>query len=76
MRPENVTLYSTGCPKCKVLKQKLDGAGVQYAENNSVKEMLALGFAQSPVLLVSGKYLQFGQAIEWVNQTLEKEAAV
>ena len=26
----NITLYSTGCPQCKVLKAKLDQAGIKY----------------------------------------------
>ena len=42
-------LYSTGCPKCKVLKQKMDAVGFTYQENNSVDEMLALRDRKSVV---------------------------
>ena len=38
-----VVLYSTGCPKCGVLKKKLNERGIQYQENTTVEEMLALG---------------------------------
>lgn len=64
----NVILYSTGCPKCNVLKQKLDSKLVQYTENNSVDEMMSIGITQVPVLSVNGELLPFPQANEWVNQ--------
>ena len=62
-----VILYSTGCPKCRVLKQKLDSKSIQYKEENSVDVMLSLGIMQVPVLSVDGKLLLFAQANEWVN---------
>lgn len=62
-----ITLYSTGCPKCKVLKKKLDEKGIEYMVNSSVEEMTALGITQVPVLCVNGKLLQFKQAVDWVN---------
>lgn len=62
-----ITLYSTGCPKCKVLKKKLDEKGIKYTVNLSVEEMMAIGITQVPVLCVEGKLLQFKQAVDWVN---------
>ena len=47
-----IILYSTGCPKCKVLKHKLEEKGIAYTENNTVDEMLSLGIVQVPVLSV------------------------
>ena len=63
-----VTLYTTGCPKCKVLKNKLDAKHVRYNENSSVEEMRSLGIEQVPVLKVDGKLLSFTEANEWINQ--------
>lgn len=60
-------LYSTGCPKCGVLKKKLDKKGIKYQENTSVDEMLALGFKNVPVLDVDGNCMEFSEAIKWVN---------
>lgn len=62
-----VILYSTDCPKCKVLKQKLDEAGFKYTENNSVEEMLALGITQVPVLSIDGEMYDFTQAVKLAN---------
>ena len=64
----DVILYSNGCPRCRVLKQKLDAKSITYAEENSVDKILAMGISQVPVLSVDGELLAFGQANEWVNK--------
>ena len=61
-------LYSTGCPKCEVLKKKLAEKGIQYTENNSVDEMLKLGIEAIPLLKVNDRLLDFKEAIDWVNK--------
>ena len=63
-----VILYSNGCPRCRVLKQKLDAKSITYAEENSVDKMLAMGISKVPVLCVDGELLSFGQANEWINK--------
>ena len=62
-----VILYSTNCPKCQVLKKKLDSKSVQYTVETSVDAMLSLGITQVPVRSVDGRLLSFAQANEWVN---------
>lgn len=62
-----VTLYSTDCPKCKVLESKLQNKGVYYTKNTSISEIKKLGFTTAPILNVDDKYLEFGEAIKWVN---------
>ncbi|MDR1364110.1 MAG: hypothetical protein LBJ32_00520 [Oscillospiraceae bacterium] len=64
----DVILYSTGCPKCKVLKQKLYDKNVKFVENNNVKGLLELGFTKVPVLEVEGQYMGFYDANNWVNK--------
>ena len=59
-------LYSTGCPRCKILKKKLSEMGVEYVENNNVDEMLALGFNDVPMLSVDGKLMNFSEAVKWL----------
>lgn len=63
-----IILYSTGCPKCKVLENKLEEKGIAYTENHAVDEMLSLGIVQVPVLSVDGELLDFQTANQWVNQ--------
>lgn len=64
----NVILYSTGCPKCNILKKKLDAKSIVYTEENSVDKMLAMGINQVPVLSVDDELLAFVQANEWINK--------
>lgn len=63
----NIILYSTGCPKCKVLKNKLAEKNIDFTENNSTKEMTSIGITQVPVLSVDGILLGFKDAVSWVN---------
>ena len=63
-----VILYSTGCPKCTVLKRKLDSAGVGYVERSDADEMVAMGFTQTPILMVDGDAMGFSEAVKWVNE--------
>ena len=64
----DVILYSTGCPRCLVLKRKLNEKGILYSENNSVDEMLARGISESPMLDVDGNLMNFTQAVKFVNE--------
>lgn len=63
-----IMLFSTGCPKCSILKKKLEQKGIMYQENNSVEEMLELGITQVPVLKVGNSLLEFVDANDWVNK--------
>lgn len=69
-----ITMYSTGCPKCVILKNKLDKKKIVYEENNSVEEMSKIGIKSVPALLVDGKLLDFSAAVKWVNSIPDEEA--
>jgi len=63
-----ITLYSTGCPKCNVLKTKLKAKGLEFNEVNNVEEMQSLGISQVPMLRVdNGDLMTFVQANSWIN---------
>lgn len=64
----SVILYSTGCPKCSILKKKLDEKNIPYDTVSDVDYMVALGIEQVPVLSVNGDIMEFAQAIKWVNE--------
>lgn len=63
----NVVLYSTGCPKCNILKKKLTEKNISYTENQNVEEMIALNINEVPVLSVDGELMNFGNAVKWAN---------
>ena len=59
--------YTTHCPKCRVLKRKLEEKGIAYTENEDVDEMVARGFKSAPILVVNGKAMTFKEALNWVG---------
>lgn len=64
-----VTLYSTHCPRCKVLETKLKQKGIVYTEETDVDKMLAMGLKSAPALKVdNGELMDFGKAIEWIKE--------
>ena len=65
---ERIILYSTGCPKCKILQRKLDETGVLYSTINDIGTMLALGISSAPVLSVNDELMDFNSAIGWVRR--------
>lgn len=67
----NVILYSTGCPKCNVLKKKLDKANVDYSIISDKEAILKTGFTVVPVLQVDDKFLEFKEANEYLNTLME-----
>lgn len=65
-----VTLYSTGCPRCKVLKAKLEQKGIEYQIVDSVEIMRELGMTEVPMLVTDDEIpfvLNFPQAVSWIS---------
>lgn len=63
-----IIFYSTNCPKCKVLKAKLDKTNIQYSVNENVDKMLQLGIQSVPALQIDDVILDFGQAVKWLKE--------
>ena len=63
-----VILYTTGCPQCKVLKQKLDEKHIDYEIVNDLQRMADLGFTAAPMLDVEGKVMNYPEAFAWINK--------
>lgn len=61
-------LYSTGCPKCKVLKSKLDDKNIDYIVVDDIDEIMSKGIESVPVLEVNGKMMNFKCAVDYVNK--------
>lgn len=68
MGKRKIVMYSTGCPKCRVLEAKLKAIGVKYTVCNDVEEMERLGFSTVPVLSVDGKNYEFLEALKYINK--------
>lgn len=64
-------MYTTGCPKCTVLKKKLESADIDYEIIQDRKLMIDMGIMSVPLLSIDGKLLDFGDAISWIKKEEE-----
>ena len=63
-----IILYTTHCPKCRVLEKKLEKANIQYKTCEDTAVMNEKGFTSAPVLEVDDKLLTFKEAVDWINK--------
>lgn len=63
-----ITLYSTGCPKCRVIEAKLEQKGIEYQVDNNIDILVEKGFISVPVLDVDGEFMDFTKANKWINE--------
>ena len=63
-----IILYSTGCPKCKVLVAKLNAKNIKYNTVSDVGIIISKGISTVPVLDVNGTIMDFKTAVEWINE--------
>jgi len=64
----NVILYSTGCPKCNILKKKLADAKIDYKVVEDVDVMVSKGLKEVPWLEVDGNLMNFVDSSKWINE--------
>lgn len=64
----NVILHTTNCPRCKVLKSKLDQKNISYKMNTDVDLMIQKGFTTAPKLEIDGVVYDFKEAVEWIGE--------
>lgn len=63
-----VTLYTTHCPKCKTLAERLEKKNVAFETCEDMKVLVAKGFKTVPMLEVDGHIMDFVQANKWVSE--------
>lgn len=62
-------LYTTGCPKCNILKAKLDAKNIQYDIDTDITVLIEKGIQEAPILeLDDGTLLNFVEANQYVNE--------
>ena len=65
---QHIVLYEHGCPRCKVLKSKLDQKGIKYEDISDVEVMKSKGFQEAPKLDVNGVIMDFKEAVKWIGE--------
>lgn len=64
---EEIKLYSNGCPKCKILKQRLDEKEIEYIERSDTGFLERNNILSFPVLVIGSKILKYFEAINWLK---------
>jgi hypothetical protein len=62
-----IILYSTNCPRCRILEKKLQDKGIEFELFNDIDTMIAKGFKEAPKLEVDGVVMDFKEANEWIK---------
>ena len=65
---QSIILYEHGCPRCKVLKSKLDQKGIKYEDISDVEVMKSKGFQEATKLDVNGVVMDFKEAVKWIGE--------
>lgn len=63
-----ITLYHTGCPKCRIIESKLKQKEVEYQECTDIDIMVGRGILSVPYLEVDGELFDFMAATKWLNE--------
>lgn len=64
----NVIYTQENCPKCKILKKKLNDKGVEYTECSDVSVLMSKGIEFTPMLEVDNDMMSYTDAVKWVNE--------
>lgn len=69
-----VKLYSTGCPKCKVVEIKLKQKKVDFEVENNPDKVIEKGhelnIQSAPILQVDDEYFDFAKAVKYINERM------
>ena len=60
-------LYTTNCPRCKVLEAKLNAKNISYDICSDVNVMEEKGFMEAPMLEINGVVYSFNDALKLVS---------
>lgn len=60
-------IYSTGCPKCELLKKLLESNNIDFLEFTDVDEMIKQGFDEVPMLKCDDRIFNYAQAVKAIK---------
>jgi glutaredoxin-related protein len=64
----NVKFYTTHCPKCVILEEKLKEKKIKYEIVTDEKIMMEKGFKTMPNLEVDGKIMNYLESVKFLNK--------
>lgn len=63
-----IVLYTTHCPKCKVLESKLNKKNIEYNICEDIDIIQNKDITVLPALEINNEILNFKDAVNWVNK--------
>lgn len=70
---QKIIFYTTNCPRCQVLKKKMDSLGIEYELQDDIEEMMLWGVQTVPMLRIEKQLLDFSQAVKWLKEYEKNE---
>lgn len=68
MEEKEIVLYTTHCPRCNILKQKLKDKNIKFVEETNIDLMMSKGMKTVPYLEIEkDKILNFEDSLKWVE---------
>lgn len=61
-----ITVYSTNCPKCKMMEKELNKRKIEYELITDKDLMIDKGFSSAPKLEIDGEILDFSDGMRWI----------
>lgn len=66
----DIKLYTTHCPKCKVVEKKLGMKNIDFESIDDNDEVINIGklygLSSAPILVVDGNAMDFAEANKWI----------
>lgn len=62
-----MTVYSTGCPKCKIIENKLNYNHIRYNIVSDIDVIKSKGYFSVPMVEYKGKVYNFSEANNLIN---------
>ena len=64
-----ITIFTTShCPRCQLLKTKLDQLNIPYEVFDDEEKMMDMGIQSVPMMSVDGRLMDFADALKYLNE--------
>ena len=70
---QEIIFFFFFCPKCQVLKKKLDNLNINYSICNDINQMENMGILTVPMLSIGTDLLDFSRAVKWLKEYEKNE---
>lgn len=70
-----ITLYSTGCPNCNILRGRLTNDKIEFTVSNDIDKLVEMGFQNAPILQIDDNFIDYAGAMKLLKVYEDVERA-